>query len=222
MCSGRVFAGPKLCNAKFLLALCSVVYTFTMAPVEIHSHAVENLRYIRETMERASAFTAVPGFGGMAMGATAIVASWLASRQVTAEGWITVWLAEVALALAIGIAASVQKAGRTGTSVFSAPARKFALAFTPPILAGAVLTAALWRVGALEVLPGMWLWLYGVAVIGAGVFSVRIVPAMGAAFIACGTVALFAPPTWGNTFLAAGFGGLHLLFGYIIARRYGG
>lgn len=193
-----------------------------MAPVEIHSHAVENLRYIRETMERASAFTAVPGFGGMAMGATAIVAAWLASRQLTAEGWITVWLAEVTLALIIGITASVRKAGRTGSSVFSAPARKFALAFTPPILAGAVLTAALWRVGALEVLPGMWLCLYGVAVVGAGVFSVRVVPAMGAAFIGCGTIALFAPPTWGNTFLAAGFGGLHLLFGYIIARRYGG
>ena len=193
-----------------------------MAPVDIHSHAVENLRFIRDTMERASAFTAVPGRGGMAMGATALAASWIASRQLTAEAWLAVWLVEVALALSIGTVATVRKARRTDASLVSEPARKFALAFTPPLVAGALLTAALWRIGAVEVLPGLWLCLYGVAVAAAGVFSVRIVPAMGGAFLVCGTVALFAPVLWANACLAAGFGGLHLIFGFLIARRYGG
>lgn len=193
-----------------------------MAPVDIHSHAVQNLRFIRDTMERASAFTAVPGRGGMAMGATALAASWLASRQLTAEAWLAVWLIEVALALSIGTVATIRKARRTDASLVSEPARKFALAFTPPLLAGALLTAALWRIGAVEVLPGLWLCLYGVAVAAAGVFSVRIVPAMGGTFLICGTVALFAPVSWANACLAAGFGGLHLLFGFLIARRYGG
>ena len=197
-------------------------YTRFMAPVEIHHHAIENLRFIRDTMERASAFTAVPGWGGMAMGATALAASWLASRQLTAEGWLTVWLAEVILALLIGAVAIARKARRTDASLLSAPARKFVLAFAPPLIAGALLTLALWRIGVIEILPGLWLCLYGVAVAAAGVFSVRIVPAMGGAFIVCGTVALFAPPAWSTACMAAGFGGLHLVFGFIIARRYGG
>ena len=37
-----------------------------------------------------------------------------------------------------------------------------------------------------------------------------------------GALALFAPPTWGTALMAIGFGGLHLVFGLIIARRYGG
>jgi hypothetical protein len=193
-----------------------------MAPVEIHHHAIENLRFIRDTMERASAFTAVPGRGGMAMGATALAAAWIASRQLTAEGWLTVWLAEVVLALSIGAFTTARKARRTDASLLSAPARKFALAFAPPLIAGALLSAALWRIGAVEVLPGLWLCRYGVSVAAAGVFSVPIVPAMGGAFIVCGTVALFAPPAWANGCMAAGFGGLHLVFGFVIARRYGG
>lgn len=193
-----------------------------MAPVEIHSHAIENLRFIRDTMERASAFTAVPGRGGMAMGATALVASWIAARQQTADAWLMVWLAEMLVALGIGAFATVRKARRTDASLASAPARKFALAFAPPLVAGALITAALWRTGVVDLLPGVWLSLYGVAVAGAGVFSVRIVPAMGGAFLACGAIALAAPATWAATCLAGGFGGLHLVFGFIIARRYGG
>ena len=193
-----------------------------MAPVEIHSHAIANLRFIRDTMERASAFTAVPGRGGMAMGATALAASWIGAQQQTANAWLAVWLAEMVIALGIGAFATVRKARRTDASLASAPARKFALAFTPPLLAGALLTAALWRAGVVDLLPGLWLCLYGIAVAGAGVFSVRIVPAMGGAFLACGAIALFAPPTWSPICLAAGFGGLHLAFGFVIARRYGG
>ena len=207
---------------KFLSRRQPPPYTGAMAPVDIHSHAVENLRFIRDTMERASAFTALPGVGGMAMGATAIFASVLAARQLTAEGWLLVWLAELALALLIGAVTTARKARRTDASLVSAPARKFALAFAPPLVAGALLTAALWRVGSLDVLPGLWLCLYGVAVIGAGVFSVPVVPAMGGAFLACGSVALFVSPAWANACLAVGFGGLHLIFGFIIARRYGG
>jgi hypothetical protein len=193
-----------------------------MATVEIHSHAVENLRYIRETMERASAFTAVPGKGGMIMGASAVAAAVIASRMRSADAWLLVWLAELVVALVIGAAALVRKARRTGIPLDSSPARKFALAFAPPLLAGALLTWGLWNSGAVELIPGLWMCLYGVAVAGAGAFSVRVVPEMGGAFLIIGAAALVAPPAWGNILLGAGFGGLHLIFGFIIARRYGG
>lgn len=193
-----------------------------MATVEMHSHAVENLQFIRETMERASAFTAVPGKGGMAIGLSAIVAATIAARTTTPEGWMAVWLAELVTAFLIGVVAIVSKARRIGIPLDSSPARKFVLAFAPPLVAGALLTLALWNAGAIAVIPGLWLCLYGVAIAGAGAFSVRIIPEMGGAFLVFGAITLFAPPAWSNALLGTGFGGLHLVFGYIIARRYGG
>lgn len=193
-----------------------------MATVEMHSHAVENLQFIRETMERASAFTAVPGKGGMAIGLSAIVAATIAARTTTPEGWMAVWLAELVTAFLIGVVAIVSKARRIDIPLDSSPARKFVLAFAPPLVAGALLTLALWNAGAIAVIPGLWLCLYGVAIAGAGAFSVRIIPEMGGAFLVFGAITLFAPPAWSNALLGTGFGGLHLVFGYIIARRYGG
>jgi hypothetical protein len=104
----------------------------------------------------------------------------------------------------------------------SGPAKKFALGLLPALLAGALLSAALYRSGSYELLPAVWLLLYGSAVSAAGTFSVRPVPAMGVCFLALGALASLAPSSWGNTLLILGFGGLHLAFGWVIGRRYGG
>jgi hypothetical protein len=191
-------------------------------PVQLHDRAEENLRFIRDTMERAGAFTAVPGWGGVAMGITALVATWVAARQPTAERWLLAWVAEGWLAFAIGGIAMVRKAAAGNTSLLSGPGRRFVLSYAPPILVGAILTAAAFRAGLTGLLPGIWLLLYGTAVVTGGAFSVRVVPVMGLCFITLGTVALFAPPAWGGALMAAGFGGLHIGFGALIARRYGG
>ena len=191
-------------------------------PVALHDRAVENLRFIRETMERAGAFTAVPGWGGVAMGATAVAAAALAARQPTPARWLGVWLVEAAVAVAIVLAAMAGKARRAGQRLFSASGRKFVLSFLPPVFAGAVLTAALVRAGEWAPLPGVWLLLYGVGVVTAGTFSVRVVPIMGACITLLGAAALFSPPAWGDAYLAAGFGGLQVGFGIWIARRHGG
>jgi hypothetical protein len=193
-----------------------------MAPVEIHSHAVENLKYIRDTMERATAFTAVPGWGAVVMGLSAAGAWWVAGKQASAEAWLAVWLIEAGIALAIGVAAAVLKARARHEQFWSAPARKFALAFAPPLVVGGFLTHALLRVEAAPLVPGVWLGLYGIAVIGAGAFSVRVVPAMGSGFLLLSVLALSSPHEWSSYCLLAGFGGLHIVFGWLIARRYGG
>lgn len=191
-----------------------------LAPLE--AHALENLRFIRQTLERAGSFTAVPGWGGVLMGATALAAAGLAAREPALRGWLAVWLAEAGLAFAIGLAAMALKARAAGQSLLSGPARKFALALSPPLVAGALLTAVLYPSGLGLRLPGVWLLLYGAAVVTGGAFSVRVVPLMGLCFMLLGAGALFTPATWGNAWLAAGFGGLHILFGFVIARRYGG
>lgn len=184
--------------------------------------AIEDLRFIRETMERSAAFTAVPGWGTVVVGATALGAAWWASRQVSLVTWCAIWFFEAALAIGIAFAFTVVKATRAGGPLWNGPARRFAVSFSVPLLAGAALSLAFLRAGAAAWMPGTWLLLYGTAMIAGGAFSVRVVPIMGACFAGLGAVALFAPPAWGNALLAAGFGGLHLVFGWIIARRHGG
>lgn len=181
---------------------------------------VEDLRFIRETMERSSSFTAVPGWGQVAMGVTALLASWMCRRYP--ERWVRIWLAEAPVAVAIAVPALRAKAQRAGSALTSGPARKFFLAFLPPATAAALLTVAFARGGMTSMLPGMWLLLYGAGVTTAGAFSVAIVPLMGMSFMTLGLASLFAPAGYGNMFLALGFGVLHIVFGLFIARKHGG
>jgi hypothetical protein len=191
-------------------------------PVSLQTHAMDNLRLIRETMERAGSFTAVPGWGGVAMGLSALAAAALASRQPTLERWLATWLLEAAFAMAIAVIAIKRKANAVKAPLFSAPARRFVLSFAPPFVVGGLLTAILYRSGLPAAIPGTWLLLYGTGVVTGGAFSVRVVPVMGLCFMTLGAVAVFCPLAWGTALLAAGFGGLHIAFGIVIARRYGG
>jgi len=191
----------------------------TLAP---HLRALENLQFIRETMEGATAFTTVPGAGGIVMGATALLAAVVAAGQPRRDYWVITWLIEGLVAFCVGLLAMIRKARLAGAILLSRPARKFVLGLSPPLLAAGILTAAMVRAGLIALLPGMWLLLYGAGIVSAGAFSARVVPAMGLCFMGLGMAALFTPVSWGNWFLAAGFGGLHMVFGILIARRYGG
>ena len=191
-------------------------------PIPIDSRAREHLRYIRDTLERAGSFTAVPGWGGVVVGLTALGAAAVAWSQPSPGAWLMVWLIEAALAGVIGVWAVAWKAKSAGVPLLSGPGRRFALSFTPPLVVGALLTALMWREGLVMILPGIWLMLYGTAVVTGGAFSIEIVPLMGLCFMVLGAVALFTPQAWGDAFMAAGFGGLHVVFGALIARKYGG
>jgi hypothetical protein len=184
--------------------------------------AFDDLRFIRDTMERSAAFTAVSGWGQVLLGITALAAAWLAAQQISPFAWLRVWLAEGLLALAIALLSCTWKANRRGLPLFSGPARKVALGLAPPLVAGAFLTFLLFRAGLQSALSAAWLLLYGAGIMTGGSFSVPIVPVMGLSFMLLGGLAVLGPVAWGNWFLAAGFGGLHILFGLLIARRHGG
>lgn len=190
-------------------------------PTPMQAHALDNLRYIRETMERAAAFTAISGWGLVAVGVTALAAAVLAWRT-PADNWLRVWLAEALVSFALASLTTIRKARLAQIPLFSTPARRFVLSFVPPMAVGALLTLALYRAGQFQAIPGMWLLLYGTGIVTGGAFSIRVVPVMGLAFMVLGTLALFSPDAWGCPIMAAGFGGLHILFGLLIARRYGG
>jgi hypothetical protein len=189
----------------------------------VDSRAADDLQFIRQTMERSAAFTAVPGWGQVVVGATALLAALAArhSRSDRSDRWVEIWLGEAAFAIGITLMAMNWKAARRGLPLTSGPGRKFAFNFLPPIAAGALLTIALLRAGNYALLPATWLLLYGVAVVTGGAVSVRIVPVMGACFMALGVAALLLPSA-ANWWMAAGFGGLHIVFGVWIARQYGG
>jgi hypothetical protein len=191
-------------------------------PINIGDRALDNLAFIRETMERSAAFTAIPGYGGALMGATAIGAAIIAHYQTGIRGWLITWLIEAVLAFCIGMLAMWQKAKNSGDSLISAPARKVAYGFAPPIIAGIVLTSLFYFKGLFAYLPTVWLTLYGTAVVTGGAYSVRIVPIVGWIFVGLGLVSVFVDTSYGNLLMGIGFGVLHIVFGLIIARRYGG
>jgi hypothetical protein len=191
-------------------------------PEPLHERAMDNLAFIRQTMERAGSFTAVSGWGQVVIGVTGVLAAWLASRQSSPDNWLATWSVAAVVAMGIGVVTTGMKARAIGEPIRSGPGRKFVLSLAPALAAGAVLTLALFRAGMAGMLPGLWLLLYGAGIVGAGTNSVRVVPVMGFTSMLLGVAALLAPAGWGDAFMALGFGALHVVFGTVIARRYGG
>ncbi len=188
----------------------------------LHARAMADLRFIRETMESAAAFTTFSGWGLVVIGLVALGVGAAAGAAVGSPRWLGAWLVAAVASVAVGGLSTAFKTRAAGRPLLSGPGRKFALAFAPTVLAGAVLTVALVRAGAVTVLPALWLCLYGAAMIAGGAFSVRVVPVMGVVFISLGVVAALAPPAWGHALLIVGFGAVHVGFGLVIARRHGG
>ena len=190
-------------------------------PPALSTRAMDNLKYIRETMERATAFTGISGWGQVGIGVTAFAASYIAARQPSVRNWMAVWLAEALVALLIAGWSIDRKARSANLPLLSGPARKVAFSITPPLVAGGLITIVLYRSGLTNAIPGVWLLLYGTGVITGGMFSVSVVPVMGLCFMFLGAIACLAPEL-SDWAMAVGFGGLHIVFGIIIARRYGG
>lgn len=191
-------------------------------PVPLHDRAIDNLRFIRETMERSASFTSVSGIGGVAMGTIALVAEGFASAAESQLTWLGVWIGAAVLSFSVSILAMARKSRAEGVPLLAGPGRRFAWNVTPPLAAGAALTFALAQAGLVDLLPGTWLLLYGTSVVTGGFNSVRPVPVMGFLFMLTGVAAFLSPPAWGDAFMAAGFGGLHIVFGIVIWRKHGG
>lgn len=191
-------------------------------PAPIHEHALSNLRYIRDAMERASAFTSIPGWGGVGVGVTAVIAAAIGHSMPTWQSWLYLWLATAVVAVTIGGVTMFLKARKAQVSFAGSAARRFFVSYFAPIVAGGILTLLLADRGFYTALAPMWLLLYGASFVGSGPYSIPIVLVMGLCFMVLGIAACFGGFVMANALMGAGFGGLHLVFGVLIARRYGG
>ena len=192
------------------------------APEPLSGRAADNLRYIRQAMERSATFTSIPGWGGVVMGAIALIAATVAAGQPTEELWLATWLMAAALAAIVGLVSMIRKARGAGAPLTGANARRFAMGMAAPFIAGAAITYELWTVRSFAAMAPAWLLLYGAGVLTGGIVSVPVVRAIGVCFMTLGIAAIASPSEWGNVWLAVGFGGLHVGFGIYIARNYGG
>jgi hypothetical protein len=188
----------------------------------LDQQAAESLAYIRHTMARSASFTAVPGWGGMGMGVVGVAAGIIGARLSDDMTWLALWLGAAAVSVPIGFVAMIAKAHRHAVPLWSPAGRRFAQAFLPALLAAAILTVLLVREGHVELLPPTWLLLYGAGVMAGAASSVPVLSVIGIAFIVCGAGAALTAPAWGNLWLGTGFGALHIVFGFVIARKHGG
>lgn len=190
--------------------------------VTVESHAEQQLRYIRDTMTRASTYTMVPGWGGVCMGVIALTASVVASQTRDERLWVGIWVGAAVLAVVVGSLMVARKATKAQTPIFTGTGLRFWMCLTTAVAVGFLLTVALYARGLFDLMPGVWMLLFGMGITTGGVFSVRLVRVIGVGFLITGGIALFLPLSWGNALMAISFGGFEIVAGYIIARNYGG
>ena len=190
--------------------------------VALNERAIESLEFIRTTMARSAPFTAVPGRGGIAMGLLAVVAAVVARTAPSDAQWLAIWIGCAALATPVGFVFMRVKARQHDLELWSAAGRRFAQGFAPSVVAAAILTFALWRADAGDLIPAAWLLLYGAGVLAGSTASVPALAWLGALFMVIGTVSLVTPAAWRDLWLGAGFGLLQIVFGAYIARNHGG
>ena len=183
--------------------------------VALDTHALGTLQYIRASID-AAGLLAVPGSAGIAMGAVGVLTALLVSLKPLAEHWLQIWLVAGLVAIAFGTALMVHQVLSRGTALYRGPLRKFLMCLCPPLLVGAVLTWQLWLRAEFALIPGIWLLMYGCAVMAASTLTRRALAVMGALLAVLGVIALQVPVSFQNAMLGLGFGGLHLLFGIFI------
>ena len=183
----------------------------------LDSHAASTLRYIRASMEGAVSL-AVPGSAGLALGVLGLLTAAISSVPGLHAHWLEIWLSASLVGAAVGGTLVVRESSLRNLRLIGTPLRKFVLCLTPSLFAAVVMTAVHWTYGNLHAIPGTWLLLYGCALITASAATTRTIGILGGCFALLGMMALLLPDDLQILILAIGFGGLHIVFGFVIGR----
>lgn len=185
--------------------------------VQLDSHAAATLRYIRASMESAVSLS-VPGSTGIASGIVGMLAAIVSSVPALRPHWLIIWLLAAVVAAGVGGALLLRQPSLSSLTIGGAPIRRFAIGLLPSLFAGAVMTWILWANAGLRIIPGTWLLLYGCGLIAASAATARTIGLLGGSFVVTGLLALVLPENLQILMLGAGFGGLHIVFGYLMGR----
>lgn len=161
---------------------------------------------------------AVPGSAGIVLGTIALMAAALCLAPGLHKYWLGIWLSAALLGAVLGSILIVRESSLRELRLVGTPLLKFALCLSPSLGAGLVMTAVHWFGGNQHAIPGTWLLLYGCALLTASSATTRVIAALGALFVLFGLTALLLPDDLQLLMLGAGFGGLHVAFGILIAR----
>lgn len=212
-----------------------------MAPLD---EAREHLRVIRQTMERSTKYSTLSGLSGVLIGLVAIVGVVVTNSIIRQAPAFTVrsqaelrslnafqhrqfaelaaiWTTVLVLAIAIDFVANKRRAARVGKTVMSPIGGHIILAALPAFFAGAVITYFFIMHNLAFSVWGVWMLCYGLAICAVGLFSVKPVSVLGAAFVLAGAVTLLLPPSAQLPMMALTFGGFHIGYGILMARRHG-
>jgi len=183
--------------------------------VQLDLHAAATLQYIRASMEAASSLR-VPGSAAIAVGVVGVLATAVSLLPSMQDDWMLVWFAAALLAISVGGTLLLQQFAPAGVGPIFArgPVRRFLVCWSPAMFAGAAMTAVLWRSGNHEAISGTWLLLYGCSLVSSCAVTDKGMGLLGVGFFALGVVTFLLPPDYHVYLLGAGFGGLHLGFGF--------
>lgn len=195
--------------------------------------ARENLRVIRQTMERSTQYSTLSGWSGILIGVVALIGVYLTDRQIgaaIAQGHPVktvhpalgmIWLSALVLAVGIEFACNKRRAVRVGKRVASRLGAHIILAALPAFFGCGVLTVFFYVHGLVSYIWGVWMLCYGLAICSVGLFSLRQVSYLGAAFVVAGALTLLFPVKLHLLMMALTFGGFHIVYGITMARRNG-
>lgn len=195
--------------------------------------ARDHLRVIRQTMERSTQYSTLSGWSGILIGIVAIVGVYLTRSMLggqpvaiqtvrdAAPRLGLLWATALVLSVAIEFLYNKRRATRVGKRVVSRLGAHILLAALPAFLACGVLTAFFYEHNLLPYILGIWMLCYGLAICAVGLFSARPVTYLGSAFVVSGAITMLAPLTIHLYMMALTFGGFHIIYGIVMARRHG-
>ena len=199
---------------------------FATAPLE---EARENLRVIRQTMERSTKYSTLSGISGVLVGLAGIagvVATWVLGPGAAIYHHplrlASIWIVTLFTAIGIDLICNKRRAARVGKHIVSSLGAHIVLAALPAFFAAGILTYFFFQHHLLIYLWGVWMLCYGLAICAVGLFSVRPATYLGSAFVIAGAATLLMPAVpYHLIMMAVTFGGFHILYGVLMARRHG-
>lgn len=197
---------------------------------------IEDLRDIREMMDRSSRFISLSGLSGVFAGIFALIGAYLAYQTVYANqdylGYRIaiinrdsllqlLLIATSTLILSVGAAIffSTRKAKKNGHKIWDLQTKRLLMNLFIPLATGGVVCLILLFKGFIGLVAPLTLVFYGLALLNASKYTLTEIRSLGISEIILGLVATYYIG-YGLLFWTVGFGLLHIFYGILMQIKY--